>query len=75
MIINGLQQIKLVQNLHNPLKITTFVVDDKGKSSYTPLSRGGWGCVNVEPGNTLADKTTNYEEFSFSLEREVYRLG
>ena len=47
----------------------------KGNHLTLPSREGDGGCVNVEPGNTLADKTTNYEEFSFSPEREVYRLG
>ena len=36
---------KLQKNLHISLIFSIFVVDDKGESSYTPLSRGAGGVL------------------------------
>ena len=60
--------------MYNTKIFTIFVVDDKGKSSYTPLSRGGWGCVNVEPGKTLADKTI-YMKALFIVSVDAFHSG
>ena len=53
--------------MRNPLKMSIFVVDDKGESSYTPLSRGGWGCVNVEPGSPWPNKKQFIMVFHFDF--------